>query len=267
MKIVRFIHDSTTAYGILENDQRIEQILSPFDRCPQKTGQTFDLDQVRLLPPVAPPNVLAVGLNYRKHAEESNARIPDEPVLFLKASTSVIGPGDNIVLPAIAPAEVDYEAELVIVIGRTAKNVTEHDAPAFIAGYSCANDVSARDCQLRFDKQWARGKSFDTFCPLGPWIETDVDPDKLRIRSRVNGQVMQDSTTADMIFNTRVLVSFLSRCMTLLPGTVILTGTPSGVGFARTPAVFLKAGDVVEVEIEGIGVLKNSVVREAAVSR
>jgi 2-keto-4-pentenoate hydratase/2-oxohepta-3-ene-1,7-dioic acid hydratase in catechol pathway len=159
----------------------------------------------------------------------------------------------------MAPDEVDYEAELVIVIGRTARDVPEEHALDHVLGYTCGNDVSARDCQLRLDVQWARGKSFDTFCPIGPWIETEMDPDDAPICSRVNGRTMQSSSTSDMIFSCRRLVSYLSQCMTLLPGTVILTGTPEGVGFARRPPVFLRPGDVVEVEVGPIGVLRNTV--------
>ena len=161
----------------------------------------------------------------------------------------------------MAPNEVDYEAELVIVIGRRAHNISENDASQFILGYTCGNDVTARDCQ-RDDGQWTRGKSFDTFAPLGPWIETQLNPDTCNIRCRLNGRVMQDSNTKDLIFNSRQLVSYLSRCMTLLPGTVIMTGTPAGVGAARKPPVFLSNGDSIEVDIEGIGVLRNPVVNE-----
>jgi 2-keto-4-pentenoate hydratase/2-oxohepta-3-ene-1,7-dioic acid hydratase in catechol pathway len=216
----------------------------------------------RVMAPVEPPNIIAVGLNYRQHAIESNMKIPERPVLFLKTTTSVVGPDDAIVLPATAPHEVDYEAELVVVIGRTAKNVSEDEALEYVLGYAIGNDVSARDCQLRLDSQWARGKSFDTFCPLGPWIETELEADSLAIKARLNGRTVQDSFTSDMIFNVRQLVSYCSHNMTLLPGTVILTGTPQGVGFARKPPLFLSAGDIIEVEIDGIGVLRNTVVNE-----
>ncbi len=219
----------------------------------------FPLEKVRLLAPVDPPNVICIGLNYRRHAEESSLKLPERPVIFLKPTTAVIGPDAPIRLPEMAPGEVDYEAELVIVIGRTARNVPEERALDYVLGYTCGNDVSARDCQLRLDVQWARGKSFDTFCPLGPWIETAMDPDAAPIASRVNGRTMQSSSTSDMIFSCRQLVSYISRCMTLLPGTVILTGTPEGVGFARKPPVFLRPGDVVEVEVGPVGVLRNPV--------
>lgn len=224
-------------------------------------GERHALADVRLLAPVQPPNILAIGLNYRAHAIESGAPIPERPVLFIKANTAVCGPDDPIMLPRIAPDEVDYECELAIVIGKTARHVSPATALDYVLGYTCANDVSARDCQLRLDGgQWSRGKSFDTFAPLGPWIETDLDPDNAEIMSRVNGREMQHSNTDDLIFDCRHIVAYLSEAMTLPPGTVIMTGTPSGVGFARKPPVFLRAGDVVEIEIAGIGVLRNPVI-------
>jgi 2-keto-4-pentenoate hydratase/2-oxohepta-3-ene-1,7-dioic acid hydratase in catechol pathway len=263
MRIVRYQQgNQLPAYGILEPPERIVPIKGDIFYLWERGQRSLELEQVRLLAPVEPPNVLAIGLNYRSHAAESGARIPSAPVLFLKATTSVIGPEEPIRLPAMAPDEVDYEAELVIVIGRRARNVPEAQVPDYVLGYTCGNDVSARDCQLRLDAQWARGKSFDTFAPLGPWIETELDPDNCPIRTRLNGDLMQDSNTNDLIFSTRQLVSYLSRCMTLLPGTVIMTGTPSGVGFPRNPPVFLRPGDVVEIEIEGIGTLRNEVEKE-----
>ncbi|MFW6389913.1 MAG: fumarylacetoacetate hydrolase family protein, partial [Halanaerobiales bacterium] len=219
-----------------------------------------EFEEVELLPPVSPPNIIAIGLNYRKHAEESGSDIPKKPVVFLKATTSLTGPESKIKLPEMAPDEVDYEAELAVVIGKKAKNVSKKEALDYVFGYTCGNDVSARDCQKKLDKQWARAKSFDTFCPLGPWIETDLEPDNCQISSVLNGVVMQESNTADMIFNVRELVSYLSKNMTLLPGTVIMTGTPEGVGFARKNPVFLRTGDKIEIKIEGIGTLSNCVV-------
>jgi len=260
-KIARFLHQGIERYGLLE-DSLLRIIQGDLFGAWQATAQTIPLDEVRLLPPVSPPNVIAIGLNYRPHAEESKISIPERPVIFLKATTAVCGPDHPIVLPRIAPNEVDYEAELVVVIGKRARHVSEEEALSYVLGYTCGNDVSARDCQLRLDQQWARAKSFDTFAPLGPWIETELDPDHVRVRTRLNGQVMQDGNTEDMIFPCAYLVSYLSHCMTLLPGTVILTGTPSGVGFARKPPVFLRSGDLVEVELEGIGTLRNPVVAE-----
>lgn len=228
---------------------------------------TFSPAAVRVrsfLPPIEPPNIFAIGRNYRAHAAETGSALPERPLIFQKATTALIGDGVAISLPTSAPEEVDYEAELAIVIGRRARYVSEARALDFVLGYTCANDVSARDCQ-RNDKQWVRAKGFDTFCPLGPWLVTadELDPDRCRVRSRLNGQVMQDADTSAMIFSCRQLVSYLSHQFTLSPGTVILTGTPEGVGMARQPPVFLKAGDRVEVEVDGIGILSNPVVRAA----
>jgi 2-keto-4-pentenoate hydratase/2-oxohepta-3-ene-1,7-dioic acid hydratase in catechol pathway len=226
------------------------------------TDDAVPLSTVRLLAPVCPPNILAIGLNYRAHAHESGAALPERPVLFIKANTALCHPNDPIILPDVAPNEVDYECELAIVIGKRARRVTEAEALDYVLGYTCANDVSARDCQLRLDVQWARGKSFDTFAPLGPWIETDLDADAAPIRSRLNGVVMQESNSNDLIFSCRTLISYLSQGITLLPGTVIMTGTPSGVGFARKPPVFLRPGDTIEIEVDGIGTLTNPVIAE-----
>jgi 2-keto-4-pentenoate hydratase/2-oxohepta-3-ene-1,7-dioic acid hydratase in catechol pathway len=218
----------------------------------------------RRLAPINPPNIFCIGLNYRAHAAESGLEIPRAPVVFGKPTTTLIGPGDPIVLPASAPEEVDYEAELAMVIGKRAKNVPEERALDFVLGYTCANDVSARDCQIRLDKQWARAKGFDTFCPLGPCLVTpdEIDGDHLAIRAVLNGKTVQDSTTADMIFSCRTLVSYLSHQFTLLPGTVICTGTPQGVGCARKPPLYLRRGDAIRIEIEGIGQLNNPVALE-----
>jgi 2-keto-4-pentenoate hydratase/2-oxohepta-3-ene-1,7-dioic acid hydratase in catechol pathway len=174
----------------------------------------------------------------------------------------VIGPDDPILLPVAAPDQVDYEAELAVVIGKSARHVREEDALDCVLGYTCANDVTARDCQAR-EGQWARAKSFETFGPLGPWIETELDPANLRVTGRLNGKTMQDADTSLLLFGVRRLISYLSMGMTLLPGTVLLTGTPAGCGFARKPPVWMKPGDVYEVEIAGIGVLRNPVVRES----
>jgi len=251
-------------YGVLDGETIHLLSGSPLSETTRATGATCPLSSVqKFLPPVEAPNVIALGLNYRAHAAESKMPLPSAPVIFLKATSALTGHLQPIVLPAEAPAEVDYEAELTIVIGRRAKNVSETEALKYILGYTCGNDVSARDCQLRLDKQWARGKSFDTFAPVGPWIETELDPSDVGVRTRLNGQTMQDSSTSDLIFNVPQIVSYLSRQMTLLPGTIIMTGTPSGVGFVRKPPVFLAPGDVVEVEVEGIGVLRNTVVAEA----
>ncbi len=217
----------------------------------------------RLLAPVAPVNIFCVGLNYRAHAAETKAPIPTDPVLFMKPTTTVSGPGDPISLPACSRGpEVDYECELAVVIGKQGRDIPEDRALEHVFGYTAANDVSARRWQKHNGTQWVRGKSFDGFCPLGPALVTPdeiPDPQSLGLRTVLNGQVMQQGNTSDMIFTVAQVVSFLSQDTTLLPGTVILTGTPPGVGFARTPPVFLAAGDQVTVEVEGIGALVNPV--------
>jgi 2-keto-4-pentenoate hydratase/2-oxohepta-3-ene-1,7-dioic acid hydratase in catechol pathway len=261
-KFARFEHQGRVHYGLLEGAQSLRIIQGDILGEWSPTDETASLADVRLLAPVDPPNVIAIGLNYRKHAEESQMALPERPVIFFKTTTAVCHPGDPILLPRVAPDEVDYECELAIVIGKRAKHVSQAEALDYVLGYTCGNDVSARDCQIRLDTQWARAKSFDTFAPLGPWIETDLDPDSVRIMTRLNGQVMQDSSTSDLIFPCRELIAYLSANMTLLPGTVIMTGTPSGVGFARKPPVFLRPGDTVEIDIEGIGVLRNPVAAE-----
>jgi 2-keto-4-pentenoate hydratase/2-oxohepta-3-ene-1,7-dioic acid hydratase in catechol pathway len=216
----------------------------------------------RLLSPMlAPDKVLAIGLNYAEHAKEGGSRPPEAPILFVKTNNSIAGPGDSIAYRTSDSTQVDYEAELACVIGRRAKDVAVAEALEYVLGYTACNDVSARDAQFG-DKQWVRGKSFDTFCPLGPWIVTTdeiPDPQTLAIQCRVNGQTLQDSTTADMIFGVAELVSYLSKVITLEPGDVIATGTPQGVGFARTPPIYLLDGDIVEVELDQIGVLRNPV--------
>ena len=263
MKIARFrTNDGSIHYGqIGPHDVLRVMEGDPFDGW-QPTDQVLSLSEVRLMAPVEPPNIFAIGLNYRAHAEESGAPTPERPILFIKATTAVCGPEDNIVLPHMAPNEVDYECELAIVIGKEARNVSEDEALSYALGYTCGHDVSARDCQLRLDAQWARGKSFDTFCPLGPWIETDINPDGADVSTRLNGRIMQASNTSDLIFSCAQLVSYISHCMTLRPGTVIMTGTPGGVGAARKPPVFLRPGDLVEIEVKGIGVLRNTVVAD-----
>ena len=223
-------------------------------------GLLHPLDGLKLMAPVPNPSkIVAIGLNYRDHAREQGAPIPDRPIIFAKFPTSVIGPGDAITWDPALTQQVDYEAELAVVIGETARNVKEEDAYAFVAGYTCGNDVSARDLQFG-DHQWVRGKSLDTFCPLGPALVTPdeiPDPQDLSIRAVLNGEVMQDSRTSEMIFGVRELIAFASRAFTLLPGDVILTGTPHGVGVFRKPPVFLKDGDRIAIEIERIGRLEN----------
>ena len=214
------------------------------------TGQELLGSQVRLLAPVLPSKIIAVGKNYAEHAKEMGGDVPAEPMIFLKPSTSVIGPGDTIDLPAMSQ-QVEHEAELAIVIGRLCKEVPRERVNDVVLGYTCANDVTARDLQ-RTDGQWGRAKGFDTFCPLGPWINTDVDPSDLAISCDVDGDVRQESRTSEMVRGVPELVSWISTVMTLLPGDVILTGTPAGV----SPIV---AGDEVAVTIQGIGTLVNTV--------
>jgi 2-keto-4-pentenoate hydratase/2-oxohepta-3-ene-1,7-dioic acid hydratase in catechol pathway len=219
------------------------------------------LADVRLVAPVPrPPKVICIGLNYRDHAIESKAEIPKSPIAFSKFGTSIVGPGDAIVLPR-SSRKVDYEAEMAVVIGRKAKHVTAQNALHHVLGYANFHDVSARDFQFA-DGQWQRGKSCDTFGPIGPAIVTAdeiADPHALRIRFRLNGETLQDSTTAQLIFRVPELIAFLSDSITLLPGDVIATGTPPGVGFARNPPIYMKDGDVAEVEVEGLGILTNTV--------
>jgi 2-keto-4-pentenoate hydratase/2-oxohepta-3-ene-1,7-dioic acid hydratase in catechol pathway len=234
-------------------------------RALEDAGAILAATAVRLGPPVRRPGkVVCVGLNYRDHAREARMEVPSAPVIFAKFSSALIGPGDAIVLPA-GSTRVDYEAELAVVIGRRARGVAIDDAPTAVFGYANANDVSERDFQKQ-DGQWVRAKSCDTFAPMGPWVVSADEvgnPHDLRIELRVNGVVMQDSSTRELVFGIPDLVSFVARTITLEPGDVILTGTPAGVGFARRPPVYLREGDVVEVAIDCLGVLRNPVVRDS----
>lgn len=265
MKIIRFRDaDGHIHYGEWVDDTAARLIQGNIMGAHEVTDRIVSIE--KLLAPIAPPTILCIGLNYRQHAEETGAKIPEHPVLFIKAANALNHPGDPIVIPRVAPAEVDYECELAVIIGRSAKNVPRSEALDYVLGYTCANDVSARRWQKEGGgKQWCRGKSFDTFCPLGPCLVTPEDipnPNNLHIKTTLNGDTMQDSSTSDMIFDVPTLISFLSEGTTLLPGTVILTGTPQGVGFARTPPVFLNPGDRVTIEIERIGTLANPVEME-----
>lgn len=232
------------------------------------TGRRMAVDS--FLPPAEPRAIFCIGLNYRAHARETGADLPRYPVVFMKNPASVIGHGQDIVLPVscIDPPQVDYEAELAVVIGKKVKNVSPDRALDAVFGYTCANDVSARRWQKHAGGgQWVRGKSFDTFCPLGPWIITAdeiPDPQSLKIQCRLNNETVQESSTADMIFSVAELVSFLSQGTTLLAGTLILTGTPGGVGFTRTPPLFLKENDQVAVALEKIGTLENRVANDVS---
>jgi 2-keto-4-pentenoate hydratase/2-oxohepta-3-ene-1,7-dioic acid hydratase in catechol pathway len=243
MKIVRFLSGEKALTGKL-----VEDSILPLDG--SSDAWRYMLGQVKLLSPCTPSKVVAVGLNYRDHAEELGLALPEEPLLFLKPPSSVIGPGETILAPPQSK-RVDYEAELAVVISRTAKQVKAENAADYILGYTCLNDVTARDLQSK-DGQWTRAKGFDTFCPIGPWIETDLDPSDLEISLYLNHELKQRSRTSNLIFDPFRLVEFISHVMTLAPGDVIATGTTSGIG----P---MKPGDKVEVRIEGIGSLFNFV--------
>ncbi len=254
MKIVRFKAGDDIAYGLAEAEGVTLYQGSPFVAW-EATETLIPWDSVQLLAPVLPSKVVAVGRNYVDHAAERNAPVPEEPVIFLKPATSVVGPNAPVIYPA-GTNNVQHEAELAVVVGRVARNIKAEDASQYVFGYTAANDVTARDLQDR-DGQWTRGKGFDTFCPLGPAIETELDPlERLAVIAKVNGEVRQAGFTVDMVFGVAELLEFVSAVMTLLPGDVLLTGTPSGVG----PVV---PGDLMEVEIDGIGTLANRVLARA----
>ncbi|MGH7214310.1 MAG: fumarylacetoacetate hydrolase family protein [Tepidisphaeraceae bacterium] len=268
MRIIRYLDSSgQPRHAAQQPDGSAREITG--DIFGQHQITTRLADAKKLLAPVAPAAILCIGLNYRKHAEEGNAKAPEFPVLFMKTPSAVQHPGDPIVLPRhLRSGEVDYECELAVVIGKTAKNVRREEALKYVLGYTCANDVSARDWQKQWGgSQWCRGKTFDTFCPLGPALVTADEipnPNALKIKTIINGETLQDWTTGDMIFDVPALIAFLSGSTTLAPGTVILTGTPHGVGMARKPPRWLKAGDEVTIEIEKIGKLTNPVIDEAS---
>ena len=297
MRLIRYYNGERESYGVLSDDEkaliclpslaksmskRLPRSLEAFVRMGEKAIKTAEellkkafkddieksslpVNQIKPLAPIAhPPKIICLGLNYRDHAAEQNARIPDEPIIFLKPHTTIIGPYENIIKPKLVK-ELDYEAELAIVIGLKGKNIPVSEARKHVFGYTILNDVSARDIQFK-DKQWTRGKSFDTFAPIGPCITTENqlrDTSNLRIRTWVDGELRQDSTTRNMVFNVYEVIHHLSKVMTLEPCDIIATGTPAGVGFAIKPEPkFLKNGSVVRIEIEGIGVLENKVVEE-----
>jgi len=251
MRLVRFRYGDRIATGAVDDDSDAVRILrGTFFEDPIPTGEVVPLDDVRLLAPVLPSKLVCVGKNYAAHAAEFGMGVPEEPLLFLKPSTAVIGPGDPIRLLPIS-RRVDYEGELAVVIGRLARDVKSEDSYRYILGYTCANDVTLRDLQHTED-QWARAKGFDGSCPLGPWIQTELDPNDLRVETRLNGEIRQAGQTSEMVFGVATLIEYVTEFMTLLPGDVILTGTPEGVGR-------LAAGDVIEVEVEGVGSLSNPV--------
>lgn len=251
MKFARILYDNDIYYSKYDSASNMFELIEGdiFDFF-SYTGTFVNRNEVKILPPCEPTKIVAVGLNYANHANEMHLDIPEFPALFLKPSSSVVGHMDNIIYPDMSE-QVDYEAELAIVIGETTSYVSESEAKNYILGYTCLNDVTARDLQ-KLDSQWTRAKGFDTFAPIGPFIETELEPDNADIRLRLNGKIMQESNTSNFIFKTDYLVSAISQIMTLYPGDIITTGTPSGIGA-------MNIGDTVEVEIDGIGTLTNIV--------
>ena len=268
MKLAQFNTDSGLRLGVVQKDELFPLTFSgdfhawlSAGRPLEATNSSLPLNSVNLAAPVnRPGKIIAIGLNYADHAAEGNIEKPKEPLIFAKFPNTIIGPDTNITWSAEITEKVDFEAELAVVIGKTAVNCDPKNALKKVFGYTCGNDVSARDLQFG-DKQWVRGKSLDSFCPIGPWIVTTdeiKDPQTLAISSRLNGQVMQKSNTSNMIFPVAELVSYLSRHFALEPGDIIMTGTPSGVGVFREPPIFMQQNDFIEIEIAGIGTLKNS---------
>jgi len=258
MKLVRYQGPGGARVGIVDGDHLLDAGTDLINAAPgEAVGAVAD---ATLLAPTVPSKILCAGLNYRDHAEESGMPIPAKPLLFAKFPNTIVGPGEPIRMPSISE-QIDYEAELGVVIGARASGVGVGDALEHVLGYTCLNDVSARDLQFA-EPQWIRGKSLDSFCPIGPWIVTRdeiPDPQALGIRCIVNGEKLQDSSTEQMVFGVAELIAFISESITLEPGDLIATGTPPGVGFARTPPVWLKTGDTITVEIDGIGALTNRV--------
>ena len=249
MRLVRFNSGGSTSYGVLDGDS-IRQIMGePFAEI-NYSGETFSLADVKLLAPVEPKKIVLVGLNFASHAAEIHQETPSEPLIFFKPSSAVIASGEEIVLPHQS-TQVEIEAELTVVIGKRAKNVAEDKVGDYILGYTVANDVTARDIQFS-DLQWARSKAFDSFCPVGPWIETDFVPESKRISSTINGKTKQDASTSEMVYSPEHLISYISHNFTLEPGDIVLTGSPAGISR-------VVAGDVVQCSIEGIGTLHSFV--------
>ncbi|MEY3560986.1 MAG: hypothetical protein RL068_138 [Actinomycetota bacterium] len=249
MRIARFNLNGEIRYGALEGED-LHLISGDPMQSISFSGDAVKTSQVKLLAPVAPSKIICIGMNYAAHAAEIAQDVPDEPLMFFKPVSAIVGPEDTIVLPPQSD-QVELECELVVVIGKTAKNISKAEVQDHIFGYTIGNDVTARDLQFT-DLQWARSKGFDTFCPIGPWIETDFDPAGKHLDSRVHGEARQHAKTADMIFDVETIVSYVSQNVTLFPGDVILTGSPAGISR-------ITHGDLVECEIEGIGVLRNQV--------
>ncbi|WP_022854439.1 fumarylacetoacetate hydrolase family protein [Thermodesulfatator atlanticus] len=252
MRLGRVTYKGKTYFAAFQEQNAI-LLEKPFFEGIFLSSQKLPIEEVKILSPTLPSKIIALGLNYRDHAKELGLPLPKEPLIFLKPPSAVIGQDETIIIPPESK-RVDYEAELAVVIGKRARRVKPEEASSFILGYTCFNDVTARDLQQK-DAQWTRAKSFDTFAPMGPWIETDLDPTDLKVRSYLNGKLRQDSSTRELVFSIPEIISFVSNIMTLLPGDVIATGTPPGIG----P---LSPGDVIEVEISGIGRLKNTVSQE-----
>src|SRR6476659_11036969 len=250
MRLVRFRHGDRIATGAITSGDTVQILAGTFFEDPVPTGEEIDLADVLLLAPVLPSKLVCVGKNYEAHAAEFGGEVPEEPLLFLKPSTAVIGPNDPIRLLPISK-RIDYEGELAVVMGRLARGIRAEDASRYILGFTCANDVTLRRLQ-RPDDQWTRAKGFDGSCPLGPWIETSVDPTDAFVETRLTGDVVQRASTADMVFGVAELIEYITTFMTLLPGDALLTGTQEGVGRVRS-------GDIVEVEVEGVGTLHNGV--------
>jgi 2-keto-4-pentenoate hydratase/2-oxohepta-3-ene-1,7-dioic acid hydratase in catechol pathway len=253
MKYLRFLDKENIKYGVLEENNIIKEIVGDIFNNFKITESVHSLSEIKILPPCRPTKIIALGLNYFNHADEFRMKIPKEPLIFMKPPSAVIAHNEKIIYPKMSK-QLDYEAELAVIIKNKIKNIKPEDVFENILGYSCFNDVTARDLQSK-DGQWTRAKSFDTFAPIGPFISTNINPNDLEIKLYKNAQLMQHSSTKNMIFKVDKIVSFISKIMTLFPGDIIATGTPSGVGQ-------LKEGDLVEVKIEGIGILKNTVSSE-----
>ncbi|HAS04499.1 MAG TPA: hypothetical protein DCR71_01885 [Dehalococcoidia bacterium] len=251
MRYVRFSIDGTNEYGVL-NDHTVQKYVGKPFKYLEPTKEFYPMEQVKLLAPCEPSKIIAMGLNYHSHAKEMDMPIPNSPLTFLKPSTAVIGPDENIVYPN-SSSRVDYEGEVAVVIKKAGWRISKEDAMDYVLGYACFNDVTARDLQ-KADFQWTRAKGFDTFAAIGPWIETDINPSDIEIETYLNGKLKQKGNTSDFIYNIPEIINFISNVMTLLPGDIIATGTPSGVG----P---MYPGDVVEIKVDSIGTLKNTIIK------
>jgi 2-keto-4-pentenoate hydratase/2-oxohepta-3-ene-1,7-dioic acid hydratase in catechol pathway len=267
MKFATYTYENRTRTGVIEGDRiytttSVDSMQYTIRRgmTPRRTHDSMPLEAVKLEIPVRPSKIIAIGRNYADHAKETGSDVPTAPIIFAKFPSSLIAHQETITWDESITKQVDWEGELAVVIGKRARNVNEDEALNYVFGYTIADDVSARDLQIRIDSQWTRGKSLDTFCPLGPWIVTREeipDPHQLSIKTKVNGKVRQDGNTKDFIFNIPTLISYCSRMFTLEPGDLILTGTPSGVGEGMKPPTYLKDGDVVSITVDGIGELSN----------